>query len=1139
MSRGVDMEEIDLSDQRGLIAMAEMYAHGGPPEPAAYANNAFEDTGSAHFRPGRNGSDDITKILHRPTAAASAPNTPRKMAPVSANGSSASSPPSTAVKFRRGVGHGERGRRISCSIPALLLFLGLMGALLFVGIVATFFLTKEHYVKGAGGADGPLIPGAIHANETTKDVATDTAHDDPDVEIDTTGPTPEELRLPKALEPVWYNLTLRINIPGYVPLPPEKNLTFSAALIMKLDVKESTDKIELNMLNLDLPTDTSQYVILVDGLRPNANVSLPPDVDESENTTATTHEIQKRQSGIVRSDSGIKVNKVTFNETLEKVIFELSDSLEQGKIYFFQFRYGGAISNKLAGLYVTSYHDAKGETHYAAVTQMEPTDARRMVPCFDEPEFKAIWRIRVHHPVGSKAISNAKEILEEEPDTKFPDYVYTTFDETPKMSSYLLALIVSDFEFVEGHTDRGTRFRIWSRKEALEETDFALKAGVTVLQFFEGFYGIDFPLQKQDMIALPDFAAGAMENWGAVTYRERALLYNDKLYTPLQKQYVATVVAHELAHQWFGNLVTMKWWNDLWLNEGFATLMEYSGVDAIDPQYKMNDYFLLDALDNALARDSMATSHPLSFPILKAEDVSEAFDQISYDKGASVMRMLRTVLGEANFKKGLNIYLTRHAYSNAEHTDLWKALTEAVPENLTSWTGEKLDVDDFAKKWTEQMGYPVVSVTTTNKGVALSQHRFKVDEHSLEGPKYRNAKYWYKWDVPIWYSVDGKEQPMTWLHTDNEFNLSNPDSLIFINSESNGFYRVKYDAKQTDKINAQLIKDHTAIGMRSRARYIDDVFTLAQAGHVPYEKVLEMSRYLVHEEDYVPLDLALSGFRIISEYFGDEPESVYYKKYINSLFEKRYNAIASEVFSDTEPKDADFFTTQTHKLITRTVCDLDIEDCARRNSEAYIQNFVYPCQNIKNAIASNCSTVPVSVRGMVYCEGVKFGNSKDWDRMLEMFERESVQVERDRIMFALACSRDTFTLKKLMNMAVDINNTVIRLQDKATVFSFVGNSHIGSELIFDFFIENWDKLYNGLKDQQTLLKRFVQASLSGKSWRRVKEIENFLEENKATTSNLDVFKQQLESVQTNARWMEKNYDNLIKWFKAASAKSAP
>uniref|UniRef100_A0AC35FYB5 Aminopeptidase n=1 Tax=Panagrolaimus sp. PS1159 TaxID=55785 RepID=A0AC35FYB5_9BILA len=1026
------------------------------------------------------------------------------------------------TKFRQNgttAGGGASGtKRVSCSILTFLILLIITLAALLLSIIATYFITKNHLesLNPNLSSSGSNISGNNYLSNLTTLIPVGTDDLENEEEMDHSGPSPQELRLPKSLEPIWYNLTMRINVPGFVPIAPEKNLTFSAAMIIKLHVKEATKKIELNAITLNLSNNTEDYSILIEGLKVRSfkNPDHAP-LSSRENLNQTLAPTRTKRQTHIRKDSGIKIIKVTLNETLEKVIFELSEELEKDAEYYFQFRYSGYITNKLAGLYLTTYQDIDGKMHYAAVTQMEPTDARRMVPCFDEPEFKAIWKIRVHHPVGSKAVSNAREIVEEEPDEKFPDFVYTTFEETPKMSSYLLALCVSDFEYVEGSTDKGTRFRIWSRKEALDETQFALYAGIKVLTFFENYYGIDFPLHKQDMMAFPDFAAGAMENWGLVTYRERVLLFNEKLYTPLQKQYVATVVAHELAHQWFGNLVTMKWWNDLWLNEGFATLMEYAGVDAIDPNYKMEDYFLLDALDNALARDAMATSHPLSFPILKAEDVSEAFDQISYDKGASVMRMLRTVLGETNFKKGLNIYLTKHAYSNAEHTDLWKALTEVVPDNLTSWNGDKFDVDDFAKKWTEQMGFPVITVSTTSKGVQLTQKRFKMDENAVESSRFKNAKFWYKWDVPIWYTIDGAAHPMTWLHTECELNLTNSNDLVFVNSDSDGFYRVKYDDEQMSKINQQLQKDHTKIASRSRARYIDDAFTMAQAGQIPYDNVLEMSKYLENENDFVPLDLAMNGFHIIAGYFGDEPDALHFRKYMTKLFQKRYNKVADKIFEADSVKDVDFFENQLNVLITRSMCEIKNEDCTQRAIDSYTQKFVYPCQSHENPIASNCSTVPVNVR----------------KSMLEMFEREPVQVERDRLMYALSCSRDTYTLKRLMNMAVDINDTVVRLQDKSTVFSFVGGTHIGEHIIFDFFIQNWDTLYNDLKDQQTLLKRFVQASLTGKTERRVQEIEDFLAKNKATTANLDVFKQQLEIVQTNAKWMARNYKSLVEWFK--------
>nr|CAD2147924.1 unnamed protein product [Meloidogyne enterolobii] len=397
------------------------------------------------------------------------------------------------------------------------------------------------------------------------------------------------------------------------------------------------------------------------------------------------------------SKSVPKVVEVRVDEAREKVFFELDGTLEKGNEYLFRIPYTGPIATKLAGLYLTTYTTLAGEHKFAAVTQMVPTGARRMVPCFDEPHFKAIYRLNIIHPFGSRAVSNAKEIRDGVA-TDNEEWIQTDFDETLPMSSYLLALVVSDFDYVEGYTKRGIRFRIWARQDAVNFTSYALQAGIRVLEFYEDYYGIEFPLPKQDMMAFPDFAAGAMENWGLVTYREKYLLYSPELYTAQQKMAVASVVAHELAHQWFGNLVTMRWWSDLWLNEGFATLMEYLGTDAIsNGGFRMRDYFIIEALDSAFDRDSRATSHPLFFEIQKAEDVNEAFDPITYSKGASVLRMIRSVMGEESFKNGLNIYLNRFKYQNAEHSDLWDALTEAVPQHLLDREGKPFNVKNFCK----------------------------------------------------------------------------------------------------------------------------------------------------------------------------------------------------------------------------------------------------------------------------------------------------------------------------------------------------------------------------------------------------------------------------------------------------------
>uniref|UniRef100_A0A914NGX9 Aminopeptidase n=1 Tax=Meloidogyne incognita TaxID=6306 RepID=A0A914NGX9_MELIC len=790
-----------------------------------------------------------------------------------------------------------------------------------------------------------LVAPATSNNETLEE---EDKEDEQESSVSTTAEEPgaDELRLSGELYPIWYNLTMKIFVPGFgAQIPDENNLTFNGDLLMKFRVEQSTRRIELNALKLSFD-------------RVNLEKYQLNRVDENNQNM---------------SKSAPKVVEVKVDEAREKVFFELDGTLEKGNEYLFRIPYTGPIASKLSGLYLTTYTTLAGEHKCAAVTQMEPTDARRMVPCFDEPHFKAIYRLNIIHPFGSRAVSNAKEIRDGVA-TDNEEWIQTDFDETLPMSSYLLALVVSDFDYVEGYTKRGIRFRIWARQDAVNFTSYALQAGIRVLEFYEDYYGIEFSLPKQDMMAFPDFAAGAMENWGLVTYREKYLLYSPELYTAQQKMAVASVVAHELAHQWFGNLVTMRWWSDLWLNEGFATLMEYLGTDAIsNGGFRMRDYFIIEALDSAFDRDSRATSHPLFFEIRKAEDVSEAFDSITYSKGASVLRMIRSVMGEESFKSGLNIYLNRFKYHNAEHSDLWDALTEAVPQHLLDSEGKPFNVKNFAKYWTEQTGFPVVKRISPNK-VLLTQQRFRldhivgdysIDEKGVKIDKNNNNTFSiknqqnnpnnltttninlnktslivqqkhvgnvklessskliensgdknlqddekkneeeeeFKWDIPIWWSINGTDQPMLWLKDSTELETSAGD-VIVLNIRSQGFYRVQYAPDEMEQIRQQLFDNHTKLSMGSRVRIIDDAFTLAEGGYLPYEDTLNLTQYLAKEEEYPPWEIALTGFNVIQSYFDDEPETedlrAYIKLLIGDIFERELDKLG-----DWEPGDGE------------------------------------------------------------------------------------------------------------------------------------------------------------------------------------------------------------------------------------------
>ncbi|KAK5970417.1 hypothetical protein GCK32_003330 [Trichostrongylus colubriformis] len=432
---------------------------------------------------------------------------------------------------------------------------------------------------------------------------------------------------------------------------------------------------------------------------------------------------------------------------------------------------------------------------------------------------------------GTTAASNGIE-KNKEGETS-GDWIISKFETTPRMSSYLLAVVVSEFEYIHNSTTSGVLFRIWSRPEAKNMTQYALDAGIRCLEYYEKFFDIKFPLRKQDMFALPDFSAGAMENWGLITYRENSLLYDERYYGPLNKQRVALVVAHELAHQWFGNLVTLKWWDDLWLNEGFATFVEYIGTDEISHgNFRMKDYFLLDAIREGLNNDADASSHPLSFRIDKAAEVAEAFDAITYSKGASVLVMLQALIGETNFKQAVTQYLRKFSYSNAQASDLWEVF-DVVVKDVKGPNGNPLKVTEFAYQWTTQMGFPL-----TNK-------------EAQEREKYRHPKYGFKWDVPLWYQEgDNKEIKQTWLPREEPLylHISDPNASLVVNADRHGFYRQNYDANGWRKIIQTLKNNHKVYSARTRNAIISDAFAAALVDGLEYETVFELLQYAENEE---------------------------------------------------------------------------------------------------------------------------------------------------------------------------------------------------------------------------------------------------------------------------------------------------
>lgn len=595
-------------------------------------------------------------------------------------------------------------------------------------------------------------------------------------------------RLPTNLYPLEYFLFLTTFLPGYAWEADEKNCAFEGNVYIKMGVNEATDKIVLHSDSLKI-ADAAVY-----------------NMDPSD-LNVTTWDASPEDQFIT-----IYLNReVNPDEQFEIMIL-----------------FSGKLRNDMKGFYITESRRADGQEMLNAVTQFETTAARYMVPCFDEPEFKATWEVSLQYPTGAVALSNAIE----DGTISSGNFSITSFKRTVKMSSYLLAIFIGDLEYKETKTDSGVRIRVYTDPARIDQVDNALNVSKPVMEGFEKLFGIKYPMEKLDIVSANKFSAGAMENWGLLVHKPSLLLgWGEK---------VADVVIHELAHQWFGNLVTMKYWNQTWLNEGFADYMEAIGGSFIQPNFDFDNFYLLRQSE-AKKKDQTIPLNEISYK----EDGSIDIISLYYPKGSSFIRMLEIIVGKENFIQALRSYLQKHQYSNTEDKDLYDALKEFHQPLLCA--PEEVDIEEFARCWTHQNGYPTVYVESTETGVTLTQRK----ESPIEADFRKYEECGNRWDIPIWYQEAGSDKEniqFKWFKKEeNELKLTVQEPVI-INANSYGYYDVVYSNDLYESIAAQWKNNSEAYSDNSKYRVLVDAVKYAVRDKIPVHNVILIAKSLVNEK---------------------------------------------------------------------------------------------------------------------------------------------------------------------------------------------------------------------------------------------------------------------------------------------------
>jgi len=592
------------------------------------------------------------------------------------------------------------------------------------------------------------------------------------------------------------------------------------------------------------------------------DLTIRPDADAGTftGTVGIDLEVTTETSSLVCNAAGLAVTgatvttptgeqlaaDATLDADSERVTFTVNTTLQPGP-HRLDADFSGALDDRLRGMYRSSYTDAGGDTHHLVVTQFEATFARRAFPCWDEPAFKATFDISLVVPAGQSAVSNATEVARTPTEDGGHDEVQ--FATTMKMSTYLVAFVVGDLEATEAVDAAGVPLRVIHRPGQGHLASYALEVGAFCLDYFTRYYDIAYPGDKLDLVAIPDFAFGAMENLGCVTFREILLLVDPDEATQPELQNVTDVIAHELAHMWFGDLVTMDWWEGIWLNEAFATFMEMAATDAFRPDWQRWTGFAV-ARSVALDVDALAGTRPVEYPVVSPEEAEGMFDVLTYEKGAAVLRMLEQWLGPEEFRTGIRRYLTQHAYANTRTADLWDALEAA--------TGAP--VRRIAESWILQGGFPLVTVDLVDDGrtLRLGQEPFSYAGDRGEGTYATGGDPDRRWPVPVIITQgiaplpDGADEPVRALEKvlvdpqGTDVDLVEPTAWLVGNTEGTGFYRVAYAPGLLDALITHAPTELSAV---ERYGVLDDAWAAVLADRLGITDLLDVVDAFCGDDD--------------------------------------------------------------------------------------------------------------------------------------------------------------------------------------------------------------------------------------------------------------------------------------------------
>ncbi|XP_066591367.1 aminopeptidase N-like [Prorops nasuta] len=858
-------------------------------------------------------------------------------------------------------------------------------------------------------------------------------------------PLKSKYRIPEDVTPSLYEITLDTK------LDPE--FTFSGESTVTFKVGKKTNVLHIHAVNLTIANDYKIEAVssastyfdkfyldsIVDGDKADKNGDAGKDSDTGKNgnagkdgDTGKNGDTGKKDDNTPSVPDPLKITSMTKNEELDFVIFNFNQELAPEKEYKLTLKFSAPLTQNLRGFYRSSYVNANKQKRWLAVTHFEPVGARLAFPCWDEPEKKATFRIKIKHHKQYHAISNTLGTAAPVPGG---DFVLTTFEDTLLMSTYLVAYVVTDYEKISNK--QGNMF-VNTKDTAKDNAKYALATGERILSELKLFTNIIYEPKKMDQISIPDFGPGAMENWGLVTYRESALLYEEGVTTTKSKQSITSIIAHEFAHQWFGNLVTPIWWEYIWLNEGFANYFQYFITDKLDATWRMMEQFVVESLQgSAFLDDAKYDIRPMNQPAESPDKISVLFDSIAYKKASSVIHMMSNIVGKDAFQQGLQKYLTAKSKNVATPDDVFQNIQDLI--NVDEIPDFKtLDLKIVMNSWITQGGYPVVNAIRdykTNKAT-LTQKRFLLNE---QGENKTDEKKWY---IPINYAIQSKKsfditKVMAWLKPKDEQiileDIKN-DGWLIVNNRRSGYYRVNYDVENWNMIIAALKSEkYGEIPPVTRAQLIDDALNLARAGLLDYNIALSLTSYLEKELDYIPWVAAFDGFSYLNKVLFNSEQ---YHKFVE-VIQHNIKPILTDLKFEATDKD-DHIKKLARADVVHWACKFNITECLAFADKSFLPWLT----------DSNKNKLPVDLKSTILCTAVSRTNREKWDATLKKYTDTEDETEKKIILSALACSTSPEIITNYLQLTITKDSKLIGNSDVFT--AVISNSVVGAEIALDF-----------------------------------------------------------------------------------------